>query len=279
MTSPFRPIDEAGLIQALHLLRDDIDWPTAGGAQDPARRVRLAIQAGGGMSRSGGASWWRVPRRALVLALAAMLALAAVAGAVGLGLPGLRLVLGEPSGPPSTVPSTGPLASAIAPGSDLGLGEAVTLEAARERTGRRIPSFDDRAVGPPDAVYLDAERADQVALVWAAPAALPETQARGVGLIVMSFDGTVEPAFFQKAIGAGSTVESVDVVGRGGFWISGDPHVFFYATDDGTVADERRWVGDALVWSDGTTTYRIETAQGQEAALALARAMTAAGQP
>jgi len=116
--------------------------------------------------------------------------------------------------------------------------------------------------------------------VWTASSALPETRAKGVGMIVMSFDGTVEPAFFQKALGAGSTVEPVDVAGQRGFWISGDPHIFFYVAGDGTfVDDQRRWVGDALIWSDGTTTYRIETAQGQKAALRLARSMTEAGRP
>lgn len=284
MTSRLRPIDDAGLIQALGDLKDSIDWPTrAAHAPDPATRVRTAIEAGRvapGAAGAARAPWWRVPRRALVLALAALLALAAVAGAVGLGLPGLRLVLGGPSAPPITPPPTGPMASAAFAGGDLGLGERVTLDVARARIGRAIPSFDDLPVGSPDAVYLDPDRANQVALVWAASATLPATRAAGVGMIVMSFDGTVEPMFFQKAIGAGSTVEPVDVAGQRGFWISGDPHIFFYESGDGTfVDDQRRWVDDALVWADGTTTYRIETAQGREAALGLAHSMTEAAPP
>lgn len=276
----WRPIDDAALIAGLTALRDDIAWPAAPDDYDPAARARVAIQAGAIARPMPGRPWRRVPRRALMLALAALLALAAVAGAVGLGLPGLRLVLGGPSAPPATPSPSGPVASPGAPGDGLGLGALVTLEEARARTGRAIPSVDDASVGPPDAVYVDAERAGQVALVWAASTALQETHAQGVGMIVMSFDGTVEPALFQKVLGAGSTIEPVDVAGLRGFWISGDPHIFFYATADGTnVHDERRWVGDALIWSAGGTTYRIETAQGRDYALGLARSMTGGAVP
>lgn len=270
--------DDAELISALVALRDDIAWPPVGDGPDPAARACVAIEAGAIARPMPRRSWWRVPRRALVLALAALLALAAVAGAIGLGLPGLRIVLGGPSAPPVTPAPSGRGTSPTAPGMELGLGEPVTLADAHTRTGR-IPSFGEGPVGPPDAVYLDADRASQVALVWAASATLPETQAPGVGLIVMSFDGTVESAFFHKALGASSTIEPVDVAGFRGFWISGDPHLFFYATASETIVDERRWVADALVWSDGTTTWRIETAQGRDAALDLAGWIAGAALP
>ena len=39
------------------------------------------------------------------------------------------------------------------------------------------------------------------------------------------------------------------------------------------IGDERRWVGDALVWSDGTTTNRIESALGRDATIALAESI------
>ena len=89
----------------------------------------------------------------LVLAVAALLVLAAIAGAIGFGLPGLRIVFGPvvsptagispapstlggspgPSAarPPGATPSSGP------PGSGLGLGTPTTLAAARAETGSR----------------------------------------------------------------------------------------------------------------------------------------------
>jgi hypothetical protein len=64
------------------------------------------------------------------------------------------------------------------------------------------------------------------------------------------------------------------VNGQPGFWIEGDPHIFFYETDTGRfVDDQRRWVGDALLWSDGETTYRIESALGRDATIRIAESI------
>src|SRR4051794_23753219 len=85
-------------------LRDvapSVGWPRAehGAGRDLAVRVRERIDAAlvPPMPRAGWSSW-RPARRAVVIAIAAILVLAAVVGAVGLGLPGLRLILGG-SGP------------------------------------------------------------------------------------------------------------------------------------------------------------------------------------
>ena len=263
-------LDDAALANALGGLAVEIDWPAAGpaGGPDLATRVRARLVAGpAGSPRS---SWWRPARRGLVLALLALLALAAVAGAIGLGLPGLRLILAEPTDAPPT-PAPSATVAPGPPGSDLGLGELVTLDdAATWGVGPlRLPT-DDR-FGPPDAVYLDRSKARQVAFVWAADADLPTTLDPGVGAILMAFDGSVDEEFYQKLIGSGTAVERLTVDGGPGFWISGAPHYFFYApSTGGVVDDQRRWVGNALIWSDGETTYRLETSLGRDAALAIA---------
>ena len=67
---------------------------------------------------------------------------------------------------------------------------------------------------------------------------------------------------------------SVTVDGAPGYWVSGDAHLFFFTDADGDFIDDgRRWVGDALVWSDGTTTYRLESALGLEASIRLAESL------
>ena len=105
-----------------------------------------------------------------------------------------------------------------------------------------------------------------MAFVWAASEALPETREPGIGLILMRFDGRLDDGYRQKLLGEGVTVERVTVDGQRGFWVSGDAHFFFYIGKDGGVIDDgRRWVGDALAWTDGTTTYRIESALGRDA--------------
>lgn len=273
-------VDDARLEAALRDLAGAIDWPTAApaGAPDVAQRVRVRLADRPVRDRRFG--WLSRPwRRALLLALTALLALAAIAGAVGLGLPGLRLILAEPSSPPPTAePGRTPVPGA--PGSGLALGDPVTLAAAQALAPGRVRVPADPVLGPPDAVYVDQDRAGQVALVWASRADLPATAEPGVGLLLMAFDGTLETEYHQKIIGAGTTLTPVRVGGAAGFWIEGDPHVFFYRNDDaGVINDDRRWVGDALIWSDGTTTYRIESALGRDATIALAESLPVTPEP
>jgi hypothetical protein len=270
-------LHDAGLEGALRATASAIDWPSASppGAPDIAMRVRVRLLAAP-PAPAPPRSWtrWRPVRRSLVLALAALLALAAIAGAIGLGLPGLRLILGEPSAspPPSVAPSQTPPPGPL--GSTLGLGEQVALDEVETLTGLPVRLPTDPAIGPPDVVYVDRSRADQVAFVWAASTALPETREPGIGLILMRFDGKTDDGYHQKLIGLGVTAEPVSVDGLDGFWISGDAHFFFYVRGDGaTIDDGRRWVGDALAWSDGATTYRIESALGRDRTIAVAESM------
>lgn len=288
MSEPRRPLaalDDAQLETVLRATSVSIAWPTASpaGAPDVATRVRARIVAGE-TARRGPWRLWRPARRGLVLALAALLVLAAIAGAVGLGLPGLRIILGEPpvSPPPSFLVPSGTGRSGVptptpppgAPGSTLRLGDSVSLGDVESLTGFAPVLPTDPAIDPPDAVYVDRSRSNQVAFVWAPSAALPETRDPGVGLILMRFDGRMDEGYHQKLIGLGVTSEPVTVGGHAGFWISGDPHFFFYVQKDGTtVGDDRRWVGDALVWSDGTLTYRIESALGRDATIELAESL------
>ena len=88
--------------------------PAPAGSPDLASRARSRIEAEGITPDSGwldrlglrptGRPATRPLRRGLVLALAALLVLAAIAGAIGFGLPGLRIVFG----PTATVPSPSP---------------------------------------------------------------------------------------------------------------------------------------------------------------------------
>ncbi len=226
---------------------------------------------------------WRPARLALILAIVALLALAAVAGAMVLGLPGLRITLGDPGGAPPTVApagsapvASGPAASAATepPGTRLGLGVLSSLTEAQVVVDRPIRMPSDPAIGAPDAIYVDVDKGKAVTLVWAPTDALPPTLAADAGLVLVAFDGTLDNGYFQKVTGSGSTVEPVRVAGHRGLWISGDPHLFFFEDAAGEfVDDQRRWVGDALVWTEGSTTYRLETAAGRDAAVRIAESL------
>jgi hypothetical protein len=259
---------------------------------DLARRARLRIEAEGirptrGLLDRLGLRWGptgtRPMRRGLVLALAALLVLAAIAGAIGFGLPGLRIVFGptatpsplpsptaltapslspSPSAPPTPSPSPGP------PGSTLSLGRQVTLAEARTLATFPVAIPSDPKVGEPDTVWIDD--AGRVTLVWVARPDLPSTDEAGIGLVLSEIPGTLEREYFEKILGPGVTVEPVEVGGRSGFWISGAPHDFLYVDPSGVPTyDNRRMVGDTLAWSTGTVTFRIESALGRDATIAI----------
>ena len=284
-------LPDADLEAALRGLVPAVAWPSAAvpGGADLAGAVRTRIEAmpvprGSGDSsagRSGG--WrrsWRPARRALVLALVALMALAAIAGALVLGLPGLRISLGEaPQGPPPSVnPTAGPTTSETPAvlGRRMNLGEPLEpgdTEGLDARAGFDVQMPTDPALGQPAAVYIDDDKGGQVTALWATRVGLPATLEPGVGLLLSQFRGTVDDGFFEKPTRIGTTIERVQVAGRGGFWLSGDPHILFWESADGFVDDPRRWVGDVLLWSNGEITYRLETASGRDEAIRLAETL------
>jgi hypothetical protein len=282
------------LADALRQLATSIAFPAAGATEpaspDLAARVRQRVEQNQlrpsiwqrlGL-RAGAGTRARPVRRGLVLAIAALLILAAVAGAVGLGLPGLRIIFGEgpspqPTSSGSPVPSlpapSGPVLSpTLAPlAGSLALGDAVSFAEAKRLAGFDVLVPTDPDLGPPDATYLNGQR---IGLVWASRPVLPETESPGVGLVISEFRGAVDPGFFEKILGPDTTLTKVTVGGSPGYWISGAPHFFFYIDPQGrAVNDDHPTVGDVLLWTKGDVTYRLETSLGMTAAIRLAESL------
>src|SRR5262245_13410740 len=279
---PLHLASDADLESALRSLSEAIDWsaagPVAGTGPDLATVVRSRIEAGDPIAaRPAGLRWpWRPAGRmgvALVVVILSLALLAVVAGAAVLGLPGLRLFLGPApvSPPPSVAPSAS--ATARAPGAGLGLGVQVGLDELDARAGFDVQWPDDPAIGPPDAAYIDPSQGDQVTLVWSARPGLPGTLQSDVGLLMTAFRGYVDDGFFMKVVGTGTTIRMVAVDGEQAYWLSGEPHFFFYEGPKGRVEDPRRWVGDALLWADGPVTYRLETSLGLDRAVEIAESV------
>ncbi len=283
---------------ALRALAADVAWPVAAataGQSDLAARVRARLEASAppatlAPERPRLSPWhWASARRALILAIVGLLALAAIAGAAGLGLPGLRIIFGGPSAAPpgptaSATPAatsagagaSGPGRTSVTPaplGTDLHLGQTVDPATLDAEAGFAVKEPADPSVGAPDTLWVDPTRNDQVSLVWASSAHLPATTEPGIGLILTAFRGAVDDAWYTKALGPGTTISPVTVNGQRGYWVSGDPHQFFYEGPAGFIEESRRWVGDVLLWTDGTITYRLETSLGRDAAIAIADSM------
>jgi hypothetical protein len=266
--------DELGV--ALSGLAPAVAWPEARlapGGPDLATRVRAQLTAAPPARRG---STWRL-RPALVLAIVALLVLAAVAGAVAFGVPGIRLIFGDPGGtaPPAVASPTGPATGGVsAPpaGSSVDLGVRVEPASLGDRVDFPVLFPSDPALEAPDAAYV-SER-NEVALVWAPSNDLPPTVESDIGLLIMQFRGSVSPEPIGKIISSGTVVEPVRIDEGSGYWITGTPHVYFYVTPDGEHVEEgRRWVGDALIWQRGDMTYRIETSLGRDAAIRIAESL------
>jgi hypothetical protein len=283
---PLRAMPDDALGAALQELGRAVAFPSAAvsGAPDIAMRVRVRIvETGAGRAaavRGRRAFGWRPARpmrRSLIFALAALLILAAIAGAVGFGLPGLRIIFGPlptPSLSPSPSLSVSPSPTPLVPppvGASLSLGAPLPLDEIEGLVDFDLILPPDPAIGPPDASFLADER---VALVWATKPGLPETNASGIGLVLNEFPGTTDRGFYQKVLTQQTTVTPVTVNGLEGYWLTGAPHFFMWVDRDGAQRfDEGRVVGDTLIWTSGETTYRLESALGKDAAIRLAESL------
>jgi hypothetical protein len=202
----------------------------------------------------------RTRRRVLVLALAALLATAAGAGAVTAGLHGLGIVFVDRVPP-------------ITPGSSMGLGLQVKQGEARRLAGFRVV-MPGPPLGTPDAWFVDdigsgasSERA--VALVWGRHKGLPPLH-HGISVLVTETPGSVEPGFAQKLVPRGAKVIPVTVNDAPGIWITGKPHVLAW-NDRGVFQQQKlRLVGNVLVWNHAGLLLRIEGARTLDEAQRLA---------
>jgi hypothetical protein len=270
-------MDDAALADALGDLATALAYPSAtSGPIDIAAIVRQRLVARPPARGSSGIHGWigrRPVRRSVLVAIAAILVLAAIAGAVGLGLPGIRIVFGGPTPPPpssSPTPTTEPAPSTPL-GIAMGLGVNVPVDEAARLANLDLILPRDPAIGPPDEAFVLANRA---ALLWSGRPGLPADPGTGVGLLISEFHGHVDEGYYQKTLDNSSTVTPVTVNGKPGFWISGSPHFFYYVDPTGKdVDDSHRTVGDTLLWADGDVTYRLESQLSMEQAIRLAESL------
>jgi hypothetical protein len=226
-----------------------------------ARDGLTPLPAGGaGLARPTLTPRFRVAR-ALAVALLALLVLAGVAAALGYRLPGFELVFVErlPSAPPA--------------GIGLDLGSPIPLADARalDRPHVLVPA----TLPEPDAAYeLGAGDRRIVTLAYRATGDQPTLAGSDLALTVMAVPGDTDGGLVKKLVAEGSTIEAVQVAGSDGWWITGAPHEVLLLRPDGEVGVRASaHAGDTLVFARDGTLYRLESALGRDATIAIAESM------
>lgn len=261
-----------------------IDWPPT---PDVATSVPARLAGGGARPVAPRRPWLALPRltRPLLIALLLLAIVAAVAAAIALGLPGLRITftsdpLPTPNVPAATAATASPAGTpdpsptaTRPPGATLGLGTPMSLETVRSRVDFPLLLPDVAGRGEPDGVYLEDLRGAQlVTTVWRAGPGLPPLRpGSDVGLLVTQFRATLDEGLLEKVLRTGTKVEVVQVGEHRGFWISGVQHILWFRRPNGqSVETPIRLVGDTLALEVDGRIVRIEANGGRDAVLALA---------
>jgi hypothetical protein len=174
-------------------------------------------------------------------------------------------------GPPRPSPlPAGPL------GKRLGLGGETTLTRAQAHIAWRIVI--PASLGRPDEVYLqqppDGPSLGEVTLVYAARPGIPVAGQTGVSVLITEARGAVDNNFFGKMLGSGTTLEEVTVAGHQGYWISGQPHEFFFNDAAGNFRNETmRLATNTMIFDYRGTIIRIEGDMTKDHALEIAASM------
>jgi hypothetical protein len=159
------------------------------------------------------------------------------------------------------------------PTPEIDLGRPVSLEHARTLPGflePHVPWLD----GAPTA-WVDDDVPRQLTLSYPPGPALPEVAASHVGLIVQTFGGDGHEAI-RKYLTNDTEAERIRIRGAEGVFLHGDEHTLFYLGPDGKyVSAPGRLVGNALIFSDGRLTVRVEADLPRARLVALAISLSA----
>ncbi|MDQ6879300.1 MAG: hypothetical protein M3082_16720 [Candidatus Dormibacteraeota bacterium] len=146
-------------------------------------------------------------------------------------------------------------------GTRLGLGSQTTLSSASIAVAWHVLAPSN--LGQPDEVYLQLPTLGppqgEVTLVYAARTGIPTSGQTGVGVLITEARGAVNTDFFGKTLGPDATLQEVTIAGHHGYWIAGQPHVFFLIDSNGNTRDETlRLATNTLLIDFEGTIVRVE---------------------
>ncbi|MBA2637949.1 MAG: hypothetical protein H0U79_06990 [Solirubrobacterales bacterium] len=201
----------------------------------------------------------------LLLPAAAVAAVPSARDAVleALGIQGVKILR-----TPEVVP--------LSPGRRLDLGQRLPTASAASRVTFQVVAPDTGVLGAPEEVYYrPSPPGGALSFVYRVRAGIPRSPLTRRGLVLTQFQGTDASLFAAKFVGAGTSVETVRVLGERGVWLAGRPHQFGYVDVRGRTRTEKlRLAGNTLLWQRGRLTLRLEGAISKVAALRIAGTVT-----
>jgi hypothetical protein len=260
--------DAIDLEQRLVLLQAEIDWPATPAL---AARVRALIATPVPARRAWFQSRWAMAAAAVLVVLAALVAYTPSRDAIANWINVHTIFTRVNQLPtPSPLPS-GPI------GKRLGLGDPTALAQAQSKVSWRIVV--PASLGQPDEVYLqlppEGPPQGEVTLVYKSRPGLKTSGQTGVAVLITEANGAVDAQFFGKMLGDGTTLEEVTVNGHQGYWISGQPHIFFFIDASGQFRMETmRLATNTLIIDDNGTVIRIEGDLTKAQALEIAASLS-----
>jgi hypothetical protein len=197
------------------------------------------------------------PRRALALALAAILLLAGAAMAVTATRHAILRVLGLRGVQIERVPTLPRVPpSPAGRGARLGLGARIPFADARHAA-----QFTALLPARPVPVYLAQDVPGGRISMLIGPA------------MVTEFRGSSFPVVY-KLVGQGTRLRQLRFDGGPAVYLTGAPHEVLFQTADGSVQSDRvRLAGNVLLWQHGPVTVRIEGTHSLAQALKVARSV------
>ena len=237
---------------ALTQIGRDLHFPET---PDLAARVRQRLAAGSRPRRR-----LMPARRGLVLAFATL----AVAVTAAMAVPQSRAAILEFFGLRGVEIQRVEKLPPVPRQTTLDLGEEVTLAQAQARAGFDVVIPEE--LGEPDHVYyLDFPVGGMVSFVYG------DTQEPRA--LFTQFRATVRESIFKKVL-ENTRIEPLSIAGQPGFWLTGEPHVFYYVDAQGVFDDENvRLAGNVLLWERGQLTLRLEGDLSRAEAVEIARSV------
>jgi hypothetical protein len=153
----------------------------------------------------------------------------------------------------------------------LDLGTRITLAEARKRTTVVVPTAP--GFEKPDEVWFADVGGGRLSFVYRARPGLPRAARTDVGLLLQEFIGDGRQAV-SKHLATSTRAQPVTIGREQGVFLTGGEHLLFYVDPVGAQQVERgRIVGQALIFTRGPQTIRIEGSLPLARMLAIAESL------